>query len=173
MADMKRLLAVVLLLSAAVALSAQESTQWSANGGQLTMLPKRSHGFSGSLGFSLTRGESAFPGIGGSRYEGSVSAPLIEDRLWFFGSMERGTQRIGAMPQEAAAQAFDARTHATLGDRQNLAVVFSDMRQPAASLFTVPSSFLSMRYDAVISGNMLFSASASRSAVHGTAPLLP
>ena len=89
----------------------------------------------------------------------------LEDRLWFFATAERHDARLTSgtaqmqMPEGAVADAFDARLMGQLSDRQSFAAVFEAARQPFATTpnalaSVTPSSFLSLRYNGVVSSNM-------------------
>ncbi len=166
------LLGILVLLGALTA-AAQEATEFRGTGGELSMLPKRSSGFSGSLGLSLSQSQGALSGGDGKRYEGALGGSLVQDRLWFFASAEQGSSRLGPVVSQTGgnANAIDARVMANLGDRQNLAAIFSQNQQPATTggipgtVFTTPSTFLSMRYTGIVTDSMFFTASASRRTV--------
>ena len=134
----------------AVAASAQDATPAEfgrASGGALELMAKRPSRLSGSLGLTLSG--SAGATLGGT---------LIPDRLWFFGTAEH---------TRTAQRMLDARAISQLGDRQSLnASLAAAARQPAITsstpLVTLPSSFLSLHYTAIVSSNSFFDISVSQ-----------
>lgn len=137
-------------------------------GGEITATTKAPAKTSGSLGLEVFAG-------GGSGYNATLGGTLLEDRIWFFGSLYRSERQhsfasaIPEMPAVASAQSIDAKLGAQLGSRQTLDAVFSSGHYeavapaPAAEPFAIPSSFLTLRYTGVVSSNMFFTATLSQS----------
>ena len=137
-------------------------------GGEITATTKSPSKTAGSLGLEIFAG-------GGSGYNATLGGALLEDRVWFFGSLyrsERPHSFVGAipeMPSIATAQSFDAKLGAQLGSRHSLDALVSsghsEISAPAlaAEPLTAPSSFLMLRYTGIVSRNMFFSATVSQS----------
>jgi hypothetical protein len=152
--------ALVLVQLIAFAAAAQESAEFGANGGRIVVTPKGAKPFSGSLELSLSSGSDVFGRNSSPAYGVTAGGTLLQDRLWFFGSATRQESspsrfREFALPETATTTAIGARLNGQLGGNH----AFS------ASSFTgsTPSSFLSLRYDGLLSSNMLFGASVTRS----------
>jgi hypothetical protein len=111
-----------------------------ADGGDLQMQVKQPGGFSGSLGFSLSKGDFASTSKG---FTGALGGALIADKLWFFATAQHDRQYVSATPQ--------------LNDRQVLAAAAGTGREQTPAL-TVPTSFLSMRYTGMLSSSSYFTA---------------
>jgi hypothetical protein len=164
MVSRRAVLALVLVQLIAFAAAAQQSAEFGrATGGELVLTPKGSAPMSGSLGISLSDGTS--PG-----YAVSAGGTLIQDRLWFFASGSRQQSspaqfRQLALPEKTTASAIDASVNAQLTAKQDFSAFFETARRPElAPVFTgvLPSSFLSLHYNAVLSPNSIFSASMTR-----------
>jgi len=151
------------------ALSAQQSAEFGrATGGELLLTRKGSAPLSGSLEISL-RGSSPAYGM-------TAGGTLIQDRLWFFASgwrQEWSPSPFAGMdlPENATTRAIGARVNGQVAGSHDFSAFFDAARRPelstiGASSFagSVPSSFLSLRYTGIVSSNMFFSASFTRSA---------
>jgi hypothetical protein len=174
--------ALVLVQLIAFAVAAQQSAEFGrANGGQLVLTPKGSAPLSGSLEFSLSSGSDIFGRGNSPAYGMTAGGTLVQDRLWFFASasrqqtssssrfanlemQENGTQNAGTLG------AIGGRVNAQLGASQDFSAFFEAARRPelatngtATFASVVPSSFLALRYNGVVSSNTLFSASFTRS----------
>ena len=134
-----RVALALLLTLLAVSAFGQE---FSASGGNIEMITKRSAPFSGSLGLSSNKGFDL--GLGGT---------LVKDRVWFFATAERSESMFASRP---ALQMSDAKLTTQLGDRQNLAA------SGHLSTGVIPTSFLSLHYTGIVSDNMFVSASFSQ-----------
>lgn len=151
-----RTLAALLLaqLVAGVTLAQSASAEFGrASGGQIDVLTKGSRDWSGSLGFTTSRGR-----FGGEGYEGSLGGTIVEDRVWFFAA----ASVLPVMPRLSVVETFDARMAdakltAQLGDRTSVNA------NVAQGLFD--SRFFSFRSDWLVSSNISITASVSRSSV--------
>lgn len=163
--------AVTALLFALVpcALFAQQSAEFGrSTGGEVVLAPKGSAPLSGSLELSLRGGSPA--------YGMTAGGTLLQDRLWFFasGSRQQGSRApYGAieLPANAATRAIGGRVHGQIASRHDFSAFFDAAKRPELSTIgtssyagNVPSSFLSLRYTGIISSNMFFNASVTRSA---------
>lgn len=137
-------LAAALLASAA---PAQEFGRASA--GQIEMVTKGADRVSGTLELSRS-------GIG-TGYGMTLGGTLLRDRVWFFAS----ASLMPELSESRAMESLDAKMTAQLGDRQTLSALFSDVKA-GAGLPQMPSSFLSLRYDATASNSLFFSATIRR-----------
>ena len=139
-----------------------------ASGGEISATAKSAEKTSGSLGVELFAG-------GGSGYNATLGGTLLEDRVWFFGSLYRAQRpqsfqtAIPEMPAIASTQSIDAKLGANLGSRQTLDAVFSSGSYEgitptlSAEPLTVPTSFLTLRYTGMMSSNAFFTATFSQS----------
>jgi hypothetical protein len=161
-------LAVVQLLAFAVV--AQESAEFGrATGREVVLTPKGAAPFSGTLELSL----GTFP-----RYGVTAGGSLMQDRLWFFASASQQRSRFAQinLPENATTTAVAAHVNGQLSPGQDFSAFFETARRPeVSSSFTGigPSSLFSLRYNGVISSNMLFSARFTRSerTVQGFVPV--
>jgi hypothetical protein len=172
---------IFVMLSIASAVSAQQSSEFGrATGGDMVLTPKRFAPFSGSLSLSLSSGNSMFGRGSSPGYGVTAGGTLVQDRLWFFGtaSRQQSQSRFGEVgfPANATSSAIGARVDGQIGSAHDFSAFFDAAQRPqfstpaASSIVGVgPSSFLSLRYDGVVSSNMFFSASFARSsrAVNG------
>ncbi|MFZ2490486.1 MAG: hypothetical protein WA208_03285 [Thermoanaerobaculia bacterium] len=131
-----------------------------ASGGQVVLSAKGSNKPTGSLGL---RTGNATKGL-----EATLGGTLIEDRLWFFGSasMVEGISSRFAPSSNGSIDAIDAKLDAQIGRTHAFSAAYTDRTVadlPDQFSATLPSSFLSLRYDGVISSNAFFSAHVSRS----------
>ena len=140
--------AMKILLSLILATSALAQTDLSASGGAISVLPKTTNQFSGSLSLSVGNG----PGYGGT-----FGGALVPDKMWFFASAER----MQPLVTNSVTKAFDVKSMAQISDRQNLAASFVQS-SPAAFNLNVPTNFMSLHYTGLVSSNMVVSASVSR-----------
>ena len=140
-----KLLRLALPIAAAMVASAAPGQQpmpvsefGRVSGGQVDVVTKGTGDLSGSLAIMSL----------GSReeYGATLGGTLLEDRLWFFGA--------GALPG-----ATDAKMTAQLGSRNSVNASFSRTSAESTSAQALPSSFMSLRYDGMASGNFFFSAS--------------
>ena len=151
----KRTVIALALIVSAGNLLAQEFTEYSrTDAGQIEMLTKRAtRKLSGSLGATL---------LGGKGYEATLGGTLVNDRLWFFASMQQFQMASPAVVQGAQPINMDAafgKMVAQIGDRQNIIVSGGTETNPFLS---VPSTFLSLRYTGTLSSNSFFTASFSQ-----------
>jgi hypothetical protein len=146
----------------ALAVPAQESAELRGSGGQIVVTPKGAAPFSGSLELSLSSGSDVFGRGNSPAYGVTAGGTLLQDRLWFFGSASRQESspsrfRELQLPENATTTALGARLNGQLGGAHDF----------SASSFTgtgtAPSSFLSLRYNGLLSSNTLFGASITRS----------
>jgi len=134
----------LLVLFVAASAFAQEFGR--ADGGDLQMQVKQPGGFSGSLGFSLSRGDFA---SSSKQFTGALGGALVADRLWFFATAQHDNGYVSVAPQ--------------LNDRQLLAAAAAVGReQTSTAPLTLPSSFLSMRYTGMLSSSSYFTANITR-----------
>jgi len=156
--------AAALVLASLVTLPV--AAQLHGSGGEVTFVKKGSQPFSGSLGASLLNGNAG--------YEATLGGTLIQDRLWFFASGSRQdfaeTARLGsfAMPEQAVSSAIGGKVSGRIGDASDFSAYMQSQRTSFDGVAVsqqqlIPSSFLSLRYTAVISPSMTFNVSASRS----------
>ena len=130
---------------------AQSAEYGQASAGILDMTAKQSMPFSGSLSLSSARGQ----GLG---FGGTAGGTLVKDRVWFFASGERSNSVYNAVQP---VRALNAKTTAQIGDRQDLAAMFSTYR--STSPLTVPSSFLSLHSTSVLSSTSFVTFDVSQS----------
>ncbi len=166
-----RATAFVLTLIVAAGLFAQSAEPAGefgrVSGGTLELTTKHPRPFSGSLSVSASQ-SSEFPfGSGrGTGYGATLGGTLVADRVWFFAAMENQpsiSSRYGAAPTSA----LDTKVSAQLGERQSLIASFAAAkgeRPVTGAVFdtSVPSSFLSLHYTAVVSDSMFFTGSFSQ-----------
>lgn len=156
-----------MIAAVALAQDATSSEFGRVSAGEVELLPKQTRKLSGSLGFTMSKSRG---------YEATLGGTLVEDRLWFFASAQQHDARLTSgvaqtqLPERAVAGALDAKLTGQLGDRQTFDAFFEAGRQPYATTpdaraGVTPSSFLSLRYTGVVSSNMFFNASFSRSSV--------
>lgn len=165
----RRLAAALVLaqLTAGAAL-AQSAEFGRASGGEITAVTKGATApFSGSLGLSM--GSDVFGRREG--YEATIGGTLIQDRLWFFAA---GSQQSGAaynfadlqLPERAVTGAIDAKLDGQLGSAHDFSAMYSAVQTPVLTMnatpLTVPTNFLSLRYSAVVTNNLTFSATYTR-----------
>jgi hypothetical protein len=138
---MRTRLAIGLTLFVAAAAPAQEFAR--ATGGQIEAMVKGSAPVSGSLEVS-SRGD----------YGATFGGNLLSDRLHFFGA-------ASVMPElrlSDSANFRDLKLSANLNDRSYMSGAAGSSEFTTPNL-TMPSSFLTMRYDVNLSSTVLFSAS--------------
>ncbi|HEV7921187.1 MAG TPA: hypothetical protein VGR02_10415 [Thermoanaerobaculia bacterium] len=171
MTSRRALTALIVVQLLAFAASAQESAEYGrATGREVVLTPKGSAPFSGSLELSL--GSSP-------RYGVTAGGSLMQDRLWFFASASQQHSRLARinLPENATTSAVGARLNAQIGDSHDFSAFFDTARRPELSTFTGtgPSSLFSLHYNGLVSSNMLFSASFTRSErrVGGVGTLVP
>lgn len=141
-------LSIVLAASGFAQSAATTSEFGRSSAGELDLITKHPQRLSGS--FDL--------GFGSGRFLGAaLGGTLVKDRVWFFASAERTDPGFAL-----------GKVNANLGERQNFTASSSKFSMP------VPSSFLSMHYTGIVSNNMFFTVTASRSAVssEGSQPIL-
>jgi hypothetical protein len=147
----KRILAAaflsLLLAAGAIAQEAEPVAEFGrVSGGEIEAITKQPRKLSGS--FAIMRGLKGL--------EATLGGTLVQDRIWFFASAQQqeGFRFATAIP-ETRQRDFDraafAKSTAQLGDSHVL----------DASFAAGTSSFLSLRYDAMVSSNMIFSGSFS------------
>lgn len=159
----------------ACAVSAQQSSEFArASSGEIVMTPKGSAKFSGSLEVSTSRGGDVFGRGDSTGYGVTAGGTLLQDRLWFFGSATRQSASAARwqqleLPENATSGAIGARVSGQLAGGHDFSAFFQSARQPELSnafpstLSVVPSTFLALRYTGVITPNMFFTASVTRS----------
>jgi hypothetical protein len=176
MVSRRAVTALFLVQLIAFAGSAQQSSEFGrATGGEVVMTPKGAARFSGSLELSLSNGNDVFGRGTSTAYGLTAGATLLQDRLWFFGAASRQQSPIArfaglALPENATAEAVGARANGQLAGGHDFSAFFANARRPELAMtgrspFTgiTPSSFLSLRYTGIVSSNMFFNASISRS----------
>lgn len=177
MLSRRSLLALVLVQLIAFAVSAQQAAEFGrATGGELVLTPKNSAPLSGSLELSLSSGNDVFGRGSSPAYGVTAGGTLLQDRLWFFGSathQEASASRYGnlGLPENTATGAIGGRINGQLGAKQDFSAFFETARRPELSMTSdgsvfgsiTPSSFLALRYNGMVSNNMSFSASFTRS----------
>jgi hypothetical protein len=164
MVSRSALTALVLAQLIAFAAVAQQSAEFGrASGGEVVLTPKGSAPLSGSLTLSASSASDVFGAM-------TAGGTLVQDRLWFFASASRqqtsATRFDGLeLPENATTSALDAKAIGQLTDSQDFSAIFQNARQPEpfTNGATVPSSFLSLRYTGIVSSNMFFNASFTRS----------
>jgi hypothetical protein len=164
--------ALFLVQMIAFAVSAQE--YGSASAGEIVLKPKGAAPITGSIGVSLSSGNDVLGRSSSPEYGLTLGGTLVQDRLWFFasGSRQEGSRSRFSdleLPRNATTGAIGARINGQLTGAQDFSAFFESARRPEFSTTgtasfnaIVPSSFLSLRYDAVLSSNTLFSASFTR-----------
>lgn len=163
MVSRRAVTALVLVQLLAFAVAAQQSAEFGrASGGEVVLTPKGSAPLSGSLTLSTSTASDVFGAM-------TAGGTLLEDRLWFFASASRqqtSARRFDGLelPENATTSAVGVRANAQLTSAQDFSAIFQNVRQPEALTLgnPVPSSFLSLRYTGIISSNMFFNASFTR-----------
>jgi hypothetical protein len=178
MVSRRAVTALLFALMIPFALSAQQSAEFGrSTGGEMVLTPKGSAPLSGSLELSMSAGGDVFGRSSSPSYGMTAGGTLIQDRLWFFASGSRqewSPSRFAGveLPANVTTRAIGARVHGQLADSHDFSAYFDAARRPELSISTigassfagsVPSSFLSLRYTGIVSSNMFFSASFSRS----------
>jgi len=167
MASRRAVIALLLVQLIALAASAQSEEFGRATSGEIVMTPKGSAPLSGSLELSLSTGNDVF-GL-------TAGGTLLQDRLWFFASASR--QELSQtqfaereLPENATAGAIGAKVNGHIAGGHDFSAFFESARRPELSMTTpsafagiTPSSFLSLRYTGIVSSNMFFTASVTRS----------
>lgn len=147
----RRTLALVLFATLAVTASAQDA-ELRAKSGPIQAIAKAPKAFSGSLGMTT-----------GARrgYEATVGGAIGGDRLFFFASAQQNEA------WQLASPAFKPSDEAFRFDGKMTAQLGASNTVTATGNTALPSSFLSLRMDSVVSGNSFFSFSVSqRSSQH-------
>ena len=159
---MKRTL-FILLAAAVICSNASAQEFGRVSGGELELATKSASKLHGSLGMDLP----FLSGRDGKGYGATLGGTLVNDRLWFFASVQQsessaGFSRVEAPAEGGAPSAF-AKLSTDLGTRHNVsATSFGDS--------ALPSSFLTLRYTGIVSSNMFFTAAISRTS--GSRPAL-
>jgi len=117
-----------------------------ASGEQLELLGKSTNRPAGSIGIT---GSSL-----GQRYNATLGGTIVQDRLWFFASAQRGNPLF--TPRSVVPR-IDLNLGAQPTERQNVAAFF------AAAPRATPNSFLSLHYTGIVSDSMFVTANISRS----------
>lgn len=104
-----------------------------------------------------------------SGFEAMLAGTVVKDRLWFFTSVQQFES------SGLRSESFNVKAGAELGARHSLGASLSQGDYPVASTpstapLAVPSSFLSLRYTGIVSSNMFFTASVSRSSTTQRTP---
>ena len=164
-----RRVVITLLLVQLIALGAAAQSQelGRATGGEIVATPKgTSAPLSGSL--ELVLGDSRGYGV-------TAGGTLLQDRLWFFASASRQETSFARfadleLAENATTSAIGARVNGQVAGAHDFSAFFEAARRPQVSLATpstfagiVPSTFLSLRYTGVVSSNMFFNMSMTRS----------
>jgi hypothetical protein len=164
MASRRAVPALILAQLLAFTLTAQQQPAefGHASGGAVVLTPKGSAPLSGTLQLSASSASDVFGAI-------TAGGTLLQDRLWFFASASRqetSSRRFDALtlPENATTTAISARANTQLTAAQDFSAIFqtASQPQPATLRTTVPSSFLSLRYTGIVSNNMFFNASFTR-----------
>jgi hypothetical protein len=181
MASRHAVIALLLVQLIALAVSAQQPAEFGrATGGELVMTTKNAARLSGSLQLSLSSGNDVFGRGSTPGYGLTAGGTLLKDRLWFFGSASRSTSVSSSrfanleLPENATTGAIAARANGQLAASHDFSAFFETARRPELSTAgtatfanVVPSSFLALRYDGLVSSNMSFSTSFTRSSRRG------
>ena len=166
MSNVKRFLA---LLTAFVAISgyAQESYEYDrVSGGELHLMTKGTKSTSGTLG--LKRGD------GTELWNATFGGTVLQDRVWFFGAVEKSENRMFVEQQQiqpVPSTNYLGKADIQLGDRHRV-----DAAAVRSTTLEIPSNFLALRYTGIVTNNMFFTASFSSTKVDGarmTSPALP
>lgn len=176
MVSRRAVTALFLVQLIALTLSAQQSSEFGrATGGEVVMTPKGAARFSGSLEVSLSNGNDVFGRGSSTAYGLTAGATLLQDRLWFFGAASQQQSSIARfagleLPENATSSAIGVRANGQVAGGHDFSAFFANASRPGLALtgsspFTgiAPSSFLSLRYTGVVSSNMFFNASVTRS----------
>lgn len=175
MASRRAVTAFLLVQLIALAAFAQSAEFGRATGGEIVMTTKRPASFSGSLDLSLSSGSDVFGRGSAAAYGIAAGGTLLRDRLWFFasGSRQEASQARFAgleLPENATTGAIGARVDGQIAGGQDFSAFFAAARQPELSLTSpsafagiAPSTFLSLRHTGIVSNNMFFTASFTRS----------
>lgn len=170
--------ALLLVQLTAFAVSAQQSAEYGrAASGEMVMTPKGSAPFSGSLEVSMSTGNDFFGRGSFPAYAVTAGGTLVNDRLWFFGSAVRQEVPVSRfetldLPETATSGAVAAQAHGQIAGSHAFSAFVEAARRPelqvaasSASTFedVLPSSFLSLRYTGVVSSDLMFSGSLTRS----------
>ncbi|HEX6101294.1 MAG TPA: hypothetical protein VF432_33570 [Thermoanaerobaculia bacterium] len=149
----RRTLALVLLTSAVALGAVAQDADLRGSSGPIRAIAKQPKQLSGSLG--VTTG-------GRQGYEATLGGAVVQDRLFFFASAQHNEGWQFASPAfqpSDDAFAFDGKATALLGERNTVTAAGGTGRSLTLGM---PSSFLSLRFDSVISSNTFFSASISQ-----------
>lgn len=146
----RRTFAALALVQLLAAVGFAQDAELRGSSGVIKLVTKAPKQFSGTLGLTLS-GASGSPG-----YHASAGGAVVEDRLWFFAS---GQHEALQLRTPASGQEWDGKLAAQLGDRTSLGAAVGSGRDVSTAL---PSSFLSFRFDSVISGNTVFSANVTQ-----------
>ncbi|HUP60079.1 MAG TPA: hypothetical protein VNA69_06630 [Thermoanaerobaculia bacterium] len=175
MASRRAVIALLLVQLIALAASAQSEEFGRATSGEIVMTPKGSAPLSGSLELSLSTGNDIFGRSSSPAYGITAGGTLLQDRLWFFAAASRqelSQTRFAELelPENATAGAIGAKVNGQIAGGHDFSAFFEAARRPELSMTTpsafagiAPSSFLSLRYTGVVSSNMFFTASVTRS----------
>lgn len=134
-----------------------------ASSGLIQLVPKHPKQLSGSFGMTFSRSSVSSGSLRG--YDAALGGTVIDDRLWFFAAaqQDQGSRFASAFPQTyGGGQAFEGKMTAQLGGRNSLAAAAGTGSRESTALPALPSSFLSFRFNSVLSSNSFFSASFSQ-----------
>lgn len=134
----------LILAAPAFAQSSATNEFGRTSAGELDFVTKHPQRLSGSFDLGFGSGKIFGTTLGGT---------LVKDRMWFFASVEKSDPVFAA-----------AKMSTNLDERQNLTVNSSKLSMP------LPSSFLSLHYTGIVSSNMFFTVTASRSSVSTAGP---
>ena len=146
----RRTLALVLFTQVLALGAVAQDAELHGSSGTIRAIAKQPKQLSGSLG--VTTGDR-------QGYEATLGGAVVQDRLFFFASAQHNEGWQFASPAfqpSAEAFAFDGKATALLGERTTATAAGATGRNLTLGL---PSSFLSLRFDSVISSNTFFSAS--------------
>lgn len=180
MVSRRAVIALFLVQVIAFAVSAQQAAEFGrATGGEIVLTPKGGDRFSGSLEFSMSSGNDVLGGGNALGYGLTAGGTLLQDRIWFFASASRQEAPVSrfadlelpaSATQNATMSAAGAKINGQLGRGQDFSAFFESARRPEYSTTVpasfsgiTPSSFLSLRYTGIVSSNMFFTTSFTRS----------
>jgi hypothetical protein len=149
----RRTLALVLFTQVVALGAVAQDAELRGSSGPIHAIAKQPKQLSGSLG--VTTGDR-------QGYQATLGGTVVPDRLFFFASAQHneGWQFTApAFQPSDDAFAFDGKATAMLGERSTATAAGATGRNLTIGL---PSSFLSLRFDSVISSNTFFSASFSQ-----------
>lgn len=143
-----------------------------ASAGEISAITKHPGTLSGSFSLSASKSQMPFGG-NGRGLDATLGGTLVQDRVWFFASAQHDTSFFSPQLDYAApaaempsSRAINSKVTASIGDRQSLAASFASSRNATSTTagpLSLPSSFMTMHYTALVSDNMSFTATLSQS----------